>query len=377
MNTSDDNAATIPDPNIINSINQGFPSKLSLAESDICNFWEIWYQLGTEKGLVFMGGRNIIPKSLRGKVLCCLHSVHQSVDGMNACANNMVYWPGMNPSIFNLRGNYSICATFDPSQPREDSEWKYKPPRFLGQWQCCPSILQYKITPINSIGQSPAQLLSHHWLHNSILSQPILYKPHLEWVAVALCHKEILHLCNAKIVESYNRYTHNLSPLRAGDTVAVQSPLNCTPEKIITVLSDRQYWIRVDGSGSITLRHCRFFRKCKIKATPTPIPNATPLSITSTSNAPLLHPNPPTSSNNDTHAAIEPPPKKLRIHHHTFRHWKFLELCPGYYHITGLASKKGIALIQSCPHAACRGRCKCHWRIDNNNSNTYLLSNPN
>ena len=118
--------------------------------------------------------------------------------------------------------------------------------------------------------------------------------------------KEILHRHNAKMVEGYNKYTHNLSPLQPGDTVAIQIPtitVGTLREKIITVLRHCQYWIRVDESGRITLRNHRFLWKCKTKAAPTPIP----VSITSTSNTPLLHPDHPISSANEIHTAIEPP----------------------------------------------------------------------
>ena len=83
------------------------------------------------------------------------------------------------------------------------------------------AILQYWNNPIQSIGQSPVQLLLHHQHHDSIPSQPIFYKPHPEWVVVVQCHKKIFHYRNAKIVESYNKYTHNLPPLQTGDTVAI------------------------------------------------------------------------------------------------------------------------------------------------------------
>ena len=116
---------------------------------------------------------------------------------------------------------------------------------------------------------SPNQLLLHNWLHDSIPSQPILYKPHPEWVAAVQRCKKLLYHHNAKIVERYNRYTHNLSPLRADDRVTMQNPLNHwwnTKGKIITVLPDHQYWIRVDGSVRITLKNRRFLRKCEFKA---------------------------------------------------------------------------------------------------------------
>ena len=71
-------------------------------------------------------------------------------------------------------------------------------------------ILLYRNTPIQSIGLLPAQLLLHCWLCDSIPSQPILYKPYPGGVVAAQRHEEILHHCNARIVERYNKYTHNL-----------------------------------------------------------------------------------------------------------------------------------------------------------------------
>ena len=46
---------------LIHTINQGFPHKHSLMEPDIHNFWEVWHWLSTDRGLVLMNGRIIIP----------------------------------------------------------------------------------------------------------------------------------------------------------------------------------------------------------------------------------------------------------------------------------------------------------------------------
>ena len=168
------------------------------------------------------------------------------------------------------------------------------------------AILQYRNTPIQSIGLSPAQLFLHRRLRDSIPSQPFLYKPHPKWVAAAQ-DEEMLHHRNAKIVERYNKYTHNLLPLQAGDTVTIQSPTNHrwnTTGKIISILPDRQYRIRVNGSGRITLRNRRFLRKCEFKPAPTPIPSAALGPTTPSSNTPLLHR--PPSPYNSTRTAFEP-----------------------------------------------------------------------
>ena len=176
------------------------------------------------------------------------------------------------------------------------------------------AILQYRNTPIQGIGLSPAQLLLHRRLRDSIPSQPFLYKPHPEWIAAAQRREEILHKRNAKLVEKYNRHTQNLCPLQAGDTVTIQNPLNHqwnTTGKIISALPERQYKIRVDGSGRITLRNRRFLKKCKLKPTPTPIPSATLGPTIPSTNATVMHP--PLSPCNSTYTATRPQQQTTHI----------------------------------------------------------------
>ena len=394
---------------LIHTINQGFPHKRSLREPNICDFWEVRHRLSTNRGLVLMDERIVIPKSFRTKILHCLHAVHQGGDGMKACANDTVFWPGMNASIINFWANCPTCTTIVPIQSWEPIimtpalEWAFQqivmdifhvghivyfacvdkltswlilyhlkpghattsklmsiywhlfqtcgtpdelstngePPftssifhEFLQTWcvrhrlssvaypqsnwqaefevkiakrivnentgprgsldksNVARVILQYRNIPIQVIGLSPSQLLLHCWLHDSIPSQPTLYKPHPEWVAAAQHRDKLLHHRNSKIVERYNRHTHNLSSLQTDNTVAIQSPLNHQwnmTGKVITALPNHLYWIRVDGLERITLRNCHFLRKCKYKTAPKLIPSVTPAAITSTINTALLH----------------------------------------------------------------------------------------
>ena len=176
------------------------------------------------------------------------------------------------------------------------------------------AILQYRNTPIQGIGLSPAQLLLHRRLRDSIPSQPFLYKPHPEWIAAAQRRELILQKRNAKLVERYNRHTHNLCPLQAGDTVTIQNPLNRrwnTTGKIISALPERQYKIRVDGSGRITLRNRRFLKKCNLKPTPTPIPSATLGPRIPSTNATVTHP--PLSPCDSTCTATRPQQQTTHI----------------------------------------------------------------
>ena len=57
--------------------------------------------------------------SPKRKVLHWLHSAHQGVVGMKACANDSVYWPRMDASIRSIRANCMVCSNIAPSQPRE------------------------------------------------------------------------------------------------------------------------------------------------------------------------------------------------------------------------------------------------------------------
>ena len=84
------------------------------------------------------------------------------------------------------------------------------------------AILQYRNTPIQNIGLSPAQLLLHHQLRDFIPSQPILYKPDADWIAAAKNREITLSHQNARLIEQYNKTTHTLCPLQKGQIVTIQ-----------------------------------------------------------------------------------------------------------------------------------------------------------
>ena len=145
------------------------------------------------------------------------------------------------------------------------------------------AVLQYRNTPIQNIGLSPAQLLLHRRLRDFVPSHPTLYKPHSEWITAARNREKSLSQRNARLIEKYNRTAHTLRPLLKGQIVSIQSTNNNrwnTTGQIIETLPHNQYRIRVDGSGRITLRNRRFLRKLRTPVTPHPIlspSNGTPI----------------------------------------------------------------------------------------------------
>ena len=95
---------------LISVIQQGFLRTHNLTALEICEYWEVRHCLITDNGLVLLDWRIVIHKTQRQKSLHRLHSVHQGGVGMKGCANESVYWPGMNSSIRNIKANCMICS---------------------------------------------------------------------------------------------------------------------------------------------------------------------------------------------------------------------------------------------------------------------------
>ena len=125
------------------------PNRRSLEKPEIHDFWEIQHCISTDRGLVLMDRRNVMFKSLRGKIIHCWHSAYQRVG-----ANDSVYWPDMNVSTCNFRANYLVCYSNTDLQGSLDND------------RVTRAILQYCNTLFQGIGLSSAQLLFYHQLYD-------------------------------------------------------------------------------------------------------------------------------------------------------------------------------------------------------------------
>ena len=89
-------------------------------------FWKIHKDLYIVDNLLMYGNPGIlailadlvISASLRKEVLECLHTAHQGVAGMKACAATCVYWPGISADISNRRIQCRTCNTIATSQAK-------------------------------------------------------------------------------------------------------------------------------------------------------------------------------------------------------------------------------------------------------------------
>ena len=123
------------------------------------------------------------------------------------------------------------------------------------------AILQYRNTPFPDLGLSPAQLLLHRQLRDSVPANPKYYRLHKEWVLSAKERERLYAKRNLQIESNYNQKAHNLSPLNVGSFVRIQSKGKWDRTgSVVEVLPNRQYRVKVDGSWRVTLRNRRFLK---------------------------------------------------------------------------------------------------------------------
>ena len=126
------------------------------------------------------------------------------------------------------------------------------------------ALLQYRNTPIQGFGLSPAQILFHRNLRDSIPIQPSLLRPHTQWLLAAKNREEAFEERNRKTAERYDKFTRNLKPLGIGTTVLIQEDYNNKKRwdktGVVVKRCGRKYDVRMNGSGRIISRNRRFLR---------------------------------------------------------------------------------------------------------------------
>ena len=150
------------------------------------------------------------------------------------------------------------------------------------------AILQHRNTPIPELGLSPAQLLLHRQLRDSVPARPKHYKPHKEWIISAEKREQAFAERNKKTEATYNEHVKPLSPIAIQTPVLVQEKGRWSKSgKVIEVLTNRQYRIRMDGSGRVTLRNRNRIKPIS-QAAPNQTPSALPLATPATAKIPTI-----------------------------------------------------------------------------------------
>ena len=142
------------------------------------------------------------------------------------------------------------------------------------------AIMQYRNTPLPDLQLSPAQILFHRQLRDHIPAHPSHYHLHPNWMISAKEREEAYNKRNHVITEQYNTSTHLLPPLPIGTTVMIQNRGKHRPRQwlrtgqIVEALPHRQYRVKTNGSGRLTLQNRCFLRPATF-VTPPIIPSGT------------------------------------------------------------------------------------------------------
>jgi hypothetical protein len=171
------------------------------------------------------------------------------------------------------------------------------------------AILQHRNTPMADIGMSPAQLLLHREIRDHIPVNPKHYRLHKNWVIAAEKREELYAQRDENLETSYSKSAHTLQPLTTQTAVTIQMSGKWDKSgRIVQVLPHRQYRIRVDGSGRLTLRNRRFLRTAPSHtAGPTPTPSTVSARPPASSALPPVSSAPPQASSALTPVSSAPP----------------------------------------------------------------------
>jgi len=173
--------------------------------------------------------------------------------------------------------------------------------------QAVQAILQYRNTPLSDCKLSPAQILFHRQLRDTIPSHPHHYQLHEDWLLAAKEREQQQSLKHQGIMQQHDLYAKQLPPLNLGQEVVIQGLDKKWSKhgKVVEVLTNRQYRIRLAGSGRLTLQNRRFLR---LITNITPPQNILPSPSNST---PVAEPTPQEVVVPDITHSAEPPVPEL------------------------------------------------------------------
>ena len=80
-------------------------------------------------GVLFKRKRIIIPKTIRQDIFARSHSSHLGIESSLRKARDSVFWPGMGSDIKEPVSQGSVCAEFQPWNPKEPMQTSKVPDR--------------------------------------------------------------------------------------------------------------------------------------------------------------------------------------------------------------------------------------------------------
>ena len=129
------------------------------------------------------------------------------------------------------------------------------------------AILEYRNTPDRDTGRSPAQVVYGRQLRDFMPVQPGKYQPRAEWLLTMEQREKALAKRHRAKGEELARGTKDHTPLVPGTVVLVQNQVGPSANKwdksglVVEDCGNSQYRVKLDGSGSLTLRNRAFLKR--------------------------------------------------------------------------------------------------------------------
>ena len=138
------------------------------------------------------------------------------------------------------------------------------------------ALLQHRNTPLRGVNKSPAQLALGRDLRDSLPLPREQYKISSHWAHHIRKREVSMNNSNTHIKELYDKHSKTLNDLNLGDNVPCQNTRNNKWDRegiIIQKHLNRQYTVKMKGSGRVSLRNRKHFKKTSHYKTPHPTCN--------------------------------------------------------------------------------------------------------
>ena len=151
------------------------------------------------------------------------------------------------------------------------------------------ALLQYRNTPLREVNKSPAELALGRQLRDTIPLPRHRYKVSPQWAVHLQNREKAIFNSSSKSKEQYDEHSHNLQQLNVGDKVRCQNARSKKWDRageIKEINGHRQYTVKLDGSGRLSIRNRRHLSKIVERPTALTIPHSEQVVYPSAYNTP-------------------------------------------------------------------------------------------
>ena len=97
----------------------GWPADQHHMTRDVVLYHAVHSELVSCDGIIFLGNRVVVPRSMSTNMLKMIHESHLGIVKLKQRARAILYWPGMNAQIEDIVSKCAICQSGRKAQPSE------------------------------------------------------------------------------------------------------------------------------------------------------------------------------------------------------------------------------------------------------------------